>query len=416
MVSGWRAYLDSQRQAILGRCTGCGDCFRVCPIVPFTSLKGSSPEKTVDAVLDVLRGRPPDQDATTWPQACTRCGRCIEACLEEVNPRRMLAMCEGLAHEAAGFQAGNQFFRLMSRNIRLLSSLQLSRQRLGDIRSAPESEADVVFYVGCNLLSNPHIILNVMDLLAALGVDYRVAGGTGYCCGGIHFVGGELDAADKITANLFSKLAAFRPRTVLTWCPTCEMHLQETVAGWRDEEYEIQHVTNFLAANLDVLRERFRAPVRRRVAVHGHGGLPHIAENVRRLLAAVPGLEVVELHDGGELGYSCNVGGLTRVPALQAQVQARVWQEARAAGAEELVDLYHGCHRLLRDEEGRLPVRNFTDLLVEAMGLPAHEDRFQRYRGMPGVQQVLEAARELMEENAIDPAEVEASFPGLFQR
>lgn len=416
MASGWRAYLDSQRQAILDRCTTCGDCFRVCPIVQFTSLKGSSPEETVDVVLDVLRGRPPDQDAMTWAQACTRCGRCIEACEEGVNPRKMLALCEGLSHEAAGSKAGSQFFGLMSRNIHLLSGLQLSRERLDQIHGPPEDEADVVFYVGCNLLSNPHIILNVMELLSALGADYRVAGGTGYCCGVIHFVGGELDAAGRIGASLFDKLAAFRPRTVLTWCPTCEMHLRETVAGWRDEGYEIQHVTNFLVANLDVLRERFSNPIRRRVALHGHGGLPNVADNVRRLLAAVPGLEVVELDDGGELGYSCNVGGLTRVPALQAQVRTRVWQEARAARAEELVDLYHGCHRLLWDEEGRLPVRNFTDLLVEAIGLPGHEDRFQRYRGMPGVQQVLEAARELMQENAIDPAEVERAFPGLFQR
>ncbi len=61
-------------------------------------------------------------------------------------------------------------------------------------------------------------------------------------------------------------------------------------------------------------------------------------------------------------------------------------------------------------------IEALLDLLVEAMGLPAHEDRFQHYRGMPGVQQVFEAARDLMQENAIDPAEVERAFPGLFQR
>ncbi|KKL09414.1 hypothetical protein LCGC14_2566120, partial [marine sediment metagenome] len=143
---------------------------------------------------------------------------------------------------------------------------------------------------------------------------------------------------------------------------------------------------------------------------------PHIAANVKRLLGAIADLVTVDLRDGGELGHSCNVGGLLRVPSLQTDVQARVWQQAQEAGADEVVDLYHGCHRLLWQGKEGLRVRNFTDLLVEAMGLPAHEDRFQRYKGMAGVQQVLEAARDLMLESAIDPAEVERALPGLFQR
>ncbi len=416
MTSTLRGYLDSQRQEIASRCTACGDCFRACPIVPLTPLKDASPEEVATGVINVLRGRPSPAEATTWAEACTRCGRCIEACPEKVNPRKMLALCEGLAHEAEGSQAGHQFFRLMSRNIHLLSGLQLDRQNLFEIQSLPQAQTDVVFFLGCNLLSTPHIILNVMDLLSALGIDYRLAGGTGYCCGVIHFIGGELDAAGKVTTTLFSKLAAFRPRSVLTWCPTCEMYLGETMAGLRHHEFEMQHLTDFLVEHLDALKERILTPIPRRVALHGHSGLPHIAENVRSLLGAIPDLVTVDLHDSGELGYSCNVGGLLRVPGLQAEVQTRVWQEVRAVGADELVDLYHGCHRLLWEGTEGLRVRNFTDLLVEAMGLPPHEDRFQRYRGMPGVQQVLEAARDLMRENAIDPAEVERAFPGLFQR
>jgi Fe-S oxidoreductase len=415
MVGTWRSYIDAQRQDTVIRCTACGDCFSICPIVSLTPLQGASPEAVVAGVLDVLRGRPAPAEAVAWAEACTRCGLCIELCPERVNPRKMLALCEGLAHEAAGSQAGSQFFRLMSQNIRLLSGLQLSRQQLADIQGPSQAQADVVFYVGCNVLSTPHIILNVMDILSAIGVDYQVAGGVGYCCGAIHFIGGELDAAGKVTTNLFAKLAAFQPRTVLTWCPTCEMHLGETVAGSDGHTFDVQHVSDFLAAHLDVLKARMSSPVPRRIALHGHGGHPHISDNVRRLFGAIPGLDVVELDDGGELGYSCNVGGLLRIPSLQAEVQARVWQQARAAGASELVDLYHGCHRLLWDEEG-LRIRNFTDLLVEAMGLPDHEDRFQRYREMPGVQQVIEAARDLMRENGVEEADVESVYPSLFRR
>ncbi len=415
-MSTMNAYLDAQRQEILDCCTACGDCYRVCPIIPLTPLAGGSPEKAVSDVLNVLRGQPPPAEAATWAEACTRCGMCIEPCPEGVNPRKMLALCEGLAHEASGSRAGSQFFRLMSQNIRLLSGLQLGREDLAEIQGPPQTQADVVFYAGCNVLSTPHIILNVMDLLGVLGVDFRVAGGTGYCCGVIHFAGGELEAAGKVTANVFSKLAGYQPRTVLTWCPTCEMYLGETMAGVQRPEFELQHVTDFMVAHLDILKERFSSPIPRRIGLHGHSGHPHIAENVRRLLSAIPGLTTVDLQDGGELGYSCNVGGLLRVPSLQADVQTKAFQEARAAGVDEVVDLYHGCHRLLWDGEAGLKVRNFTDLLVEAVGLPAHEDRFQRYRGMPGIAQVVEVARDLMRENGIVQADVERAFPSLFQR
>jgi Fe-S oxidoreductase len=413
-MTGLRSYLDVEREHFLTGCTACGDCFRVCPIVPLTPLKSAGAEEVVTGVLAVLRGEAAPGEAAAWAQACTRCGQCIERCPEGVNPRKMLAITEGLAQEATGAASGAQFFRLMSQNIRLMSGIQLERGHIADIQAPPEAEADVVFYLGCNLLSNPHIILNVMDLLSALGIDHRVAGGTGYCCGVVHFIGGELDNAGKVGENLFSKLAAFRPKTVLTWCPSCEMYLGETVAGFPKHDFELQHLTDFLVARLDALQERMSTPVRRRVALHSHGGLDHITRNVRRLLAAIPGLDVVDIEDGSELGYSCNVAGLARVPSLQAEVLSNALAQAKAAGAEEVVDLYHGCHRMLWDGKDGLRVRNFTDLLVESLGLPGHEDRFEQYRGMDGPEQVLAAARDLMQENGIDAADMESVTRGLF--
>ena len=44
--------------------------------------------------------------------------------------------------DLAGSQAGSQFFRLMSQNIRLLSGLQLSRQQLADIQGSPDTVAE----------------------------------------------------------------------------------------------------------------------------------------------------------------------------------------------------------------------------------------------------------------------------------
>src|SRR5450759_5810483 len=100
MAGTWRSDIDAQRQDTVNRCTACGDCFSVCPIVSLTPLQGASPEAVVAGVLDVLRGRPAPAEAVAWAEACTRCVLCIELCPERVNPRKMLALCEGLAPAA----------------------------------------------------------------------------------------------------------------------------------------------------------------------------------------------------------------------------------------------------------------------------------------------------------------------------
>ncbi len=411
-------YLTGQAGEIVARCTVCGDCFERCPIVPLTPLSASSPTEVVAGVIDLLAGRgAPEgarEDGVRWAEVCTRCGVCIDVCTEGVNPRRMLAICEGLAHAVTGTESPNQTFHRMAQNIRLLSGIQLERSQIAAVQSPPTHPVDVVFYAGCNVLSTPHIILNVIDLLDALGVEHRVAGGTGYCCGIVHFRGGELASAGSVVAGAYAKLAALRPQSVLTWCPTCEMHLGETLDGFVEPDFELLHFTDFLVARLDALRGLMTTPVSRRVALHSHAGRTHIADNVRTLLGAVPGIDLIELHDGGELGYTCNVGGLLRVPDLQEDVASRVWEEASAAGAHEVVDLNHACHRLLWPGDGGPRLRNFTDVLVEAIGLPGNEDRFLQYKGMSGADQVLEAARDLMEQNDITPEDVERAFPGLF--
>lgn len=415
-MSPLESYLESECGEILERCSECGDCARVCRILPLTPLRQTAPDQLVSGVLEVLRGGPAPKDALEWSRACTRCGLCIDVCPEEGNPRRMLALCEALANQAAGLRSSSAFFPAMARSIRMLSQLQLGRRLLADIQSPPHGTADVVFYIGCNVLSTPHIVLNAMDLLGILGVDYRVAGSIGYCCGAVHFSGGELSTSERFTLNLYEQLARFHPRTVLTWCPTCEMHLGETLSGYQTPEFEVQHITGFLADRIDTLVEQMRTPIPRRVALHEHEGHPRIAADVKRLLGAIPGLETLVLRDGAAQGNSCNVGGLSRVPELQRAVQLRARQSARAAGAEQLVDVYHGCHRILCADEDELPLINFTDLLVEALGLSPHEDLFQEYRRMTRPEQLIRAASDRIHENEIDPAELERAFPALFAR
>ena len=87
-----QAYLDSEIREILQKCTACGICAQVCPILPYTAAKGMDSGEIVAGVLETLRGAQGNSASASWIEACAGSGVCIKGCPEPVNPRRMLLL------------------------------------------------------------------------------------------------------------------------------------------------------------------------------------------------------------------------------------------------------------------------------------------------------------------------------------
>lgn len=89
-MSSLQTYIDHEIDEILSKCTGCGICAEVCPILPYTAAKDEAPKEVVAGVLAVLRGGTGSKGAAEWIEACAGSGVCVTACPEPVNPRRMM--------------------------------------------------------------------------------------------------------------------------------------------------------------------------------------------------------------------------------------------------------------------------------------------------------------------------------------
>jgi hypothetical protein len=151
---------------------------------------------------------------------------------------------------------------------------------------------------------------------------------------------------------------------------------------------ERQHVTEFFVEHID--RFDFK-PLRRpvRVALHAHTGTPQQdldARATRRLLEAIPGVEVVDLPAVVELGFHCADPKIAQLPPGQfGQVLADSVAAADALGVETLVTIYHACHRELvpvdsaDDQVGGIRIENYVTLLARALGLAEHQDRFKYF-------------------------------------
>ncbi len=92
MSNSLQNYLEGEIHNILEKCTACGVCAQVCPILPYTAADGRDPKQIVAGVLAILRGEPGDPAAAVWIEACAGSGVCVKECPEPVNPRRMLLL------------------------------------------------------------------------------------------------------------------------------------------------------------------------------------------------------------------------------------------------------------------------------------------------------------------------------------
>jgi Fe-S oxidoreductase len=398
--------LDLRVADLLERCTSCGACVEVCPTPEAAGIDASDPRAIAGGVLDILRGSAQPEASARWASVCTGSGHCIPACQHGVNPRFMLAMARLAMQKRtdAGSRRRDAFARFggMTKGVRVLSRMQLPPELLSRFRAddAEDTQPDVVFYTGCNLLKTPHIALLCFDIMDAMGISYRVMGGPSHCCGILQFRAGDVATSGRVAYRTIERLAGAVGGRALTWCPSCQVQLGEIVVPGAPTQLDLQPFLLFLASRLDALRPLLVHRVEKRVGLHEHPGVAGVSEAARTLLEAIPGLEFIDLAQP-RLGYMCNT--LNPLPALKQEAHRSQLEAAAEAGVTTLAGIYHSCHRELCSHERDWPfeVVNFLELVGESMGL-TRPDLFKRLKLMQDVDAVLADSAALLAENDVD--------------
>src|SRR6266404_8792678 len=282
-MSAYAERLEALAAQAAERCTGCGKCFEVCPTAREAGLDAGGAVQRVGELLALTRtGGPAAEGLQKWLGACDGSARCSAACPEEINVRQWVTIAKlkaleaGRPREEGAANAANRF-RHMAQAVRLLASMQLPSETLKKILAPAERRtAEVLFYTGCNVLRTPHIVLNVMDILDALQLDFDVVGGTAHCCGVYQFQEADLPTYERMGHRTFQRFGQSGAAKVLTWCPTCTKNFDELEKDVEAPSFDLGHVSEFLAANLEALKARFKAYLpRRRVGLFLEGGELH---------------------------------------------------------------------------------------------------------------------------------------------
>ncbi|HWN91876.1 MAG TPA: heterodisulfide reductase-related iron-sulfur binding cluster, partial [Verrucomicrobiae bacterium] len=250
--------------------------------------------------------------------------------------------------------------------------------------AAPPREGErhqILLYLGCNVFRTSHMIRTISAIFDGLGLDYLAVGGPTYCCGIVHHQQGDTAASGGMADNTLKLFERYQPEEVVMWCPSCIYFYDEVRHATLP--YKVSHAAEFLVSKLPEIQ--LTQKVDATVALHYHNASePRRREGLagRQLLEAVPGLRYVEVEPNPRFGRSC-------APAVQEQLGLDVWNgmardevdRARAAGADTLATIYHGCQRYMCVFEAERPITIEHYLTVFGRGLGLEfEDRFKKFR------------------------------------
>jgi heterodisulfide reductase subunit D len=414
----FEAAVQTRVDEMVDACTRCGKCVEACPSVKPAGLADAAPAEVIGGILDILRDGHGGDASRKWAQACTLSGECITACDEGVNPRFLLAMARVAIAKAnndlpARRRQGLEKYRDVGRDVGVLSQLQLNDkvlERLGQKSASVSTSSeppDFVFYTGCNVLKTPHIALLALDIMDALGIGYQVMGGPSHCCGVVQMRPGDIEMSGRMGANSIEKLSHSKSGQVISWCPSCYVQFTETTLPALERQrgarpFEMTPFMRFLAGRLDQLTPHLRRGVPMRVALHRHPGVAGVMEAAAKILAAVPGITMIDLNQPAVGLQSFSLGVL---PEFKRRLQLDELEAARDAGIDALVTVYHSEHRELCAHERDWPFKivNLLEVVGMSMGIERH-DRYKELKMMQDADQIVADCADLLAHHALDAA------------
>lgn len=416
MSDAFTRVLEARLLELADACTQCGKCFTACPMAAPVGLAGADPVRVLSGLVDLLRGGEGSEEARRWTGACSSSGLCREACDYGVDPRLLVRMAN-YAHvsrrdrDVARRNAVNAF-RGVARAVRIVSRLQLDAATLARLqptpgRAPPAAPPDAVLYTGCNVHKTPHILVLVLGVLEALDVGCEIVGGPTGCCGISQFRAGDAETSGRAGLAALAQIESKRAPINISWCPSCQSQFEEVLipghAQLSGRAFALVPFFEFLESRLDRLAPLMTRPVHKRVAINERPGYPRVVQAVRRILAAIPGVEVVDL-DVPRAGLMSNF--LTVTPRFKEDLRRRELEAAAVAGVTTLATVFHACHRELchYEKDVTFEIVNVMEIIGASMGLAA-DDIYKRLKMARDADEMLAMCSERIAEHGLDPGE-----------
>lgn len=357
-----------------------------------------------DAIVDVIH-------------SCTACGSCDITC--KVTRYNLEPLEHNLELKAEAVRQG----KILPAQERMMEALAQERTMLPgrakadrgrwlkdvSVKDVLKDKAEVLFFAGCRFSYDEALgkaALASLRVLLKAGVDAGVLGNAEQCCAGRAYqMGFQEDFAKQAQANIkaFAKAGV---KTIVTPCSDCA-HAFKRLYAKLGLKIEVLHTVEVLDRLLQEGKLKFSKPVDLTVTYHDpchlgrlgepfvpwegkekkilnqvhtweprrprYNGAHGIYDPPRRILAAIPGIQLAEMERIREYTWCCGAGGgcSETCPEFSQWTAGERISEANATGAEALVTACPWCEGNLKDavdENGRtIPVLDIFELVERAL-------------------------------------------------
>lgn len=332
-------------------CYDCGKCTATCPV---TRAGGNCTPRR--HVLAANLGAPQDIVRSNSLFSCLTCAACDRRCPAQVSytdlvqTLRELAYHEGIEPECPHGGALQSVMRMMAKGTTRQDRLSWLS---ADVKTAPE-KGEVLYWTGCTMYYDAlfpelgvaplHGNLSALRVMNKLGVT-PVVSPHERCCGHDLLWNGDRKSFEALAAHNVKIAADSGAKTIVTSCAECLRTWKVDYAPFlKGRAPRIVHVTEYVAEQLTGLK--LTGNGRRRVTFQDPCRLGRhlgIYDPPRRLLAALPGVEMTEMPRSGPSAVCCAGGTWSNCDRFAKKIQVERLREARTTGAEVLVTACPKC-------------------------------------------------------------------------
>lgn len=359
---------EKDRRRVLEDCLACGRCFRLCPATA-EAMPWHDAVETQRALYEFLENPSENEAAKMRALSCMECFGCLDVCPMELNPMRVMQLARALLseHGLAEIEAVDPKAP-GSPHREILAERLTDDQRRAVLNPSSKGRARYVLFPGCNVYKNPDLLLAMRKVMDAVAEDWAFVPGLADCCGGWRLSAGNSAGAEASCRRLISRAAGFKPESLVLWCPTCLCNFETVYKGVSEPPFKTISFFQLLAEKIGELDLQ---PVEASVTLHEpcKTAFTGLDESHRKVMAAVPGLELVEMPRHGRETVCCGSGLLDSFPEAGAEYVGSRLEEAEATGADKFVTVCHGCQEVFEEASGRQPVDNLLHIVAESLGI-----------------------------------------------
>jgi heterodisulfide reductase subunit D len=385
----------SWRQLVeLEACARCGECRGWCPVYAQDPREAICARGKLAALQGLTRGSLREGERAAFLESlyeCSACGQCHVVCPVRIDTPELWEQArfalgragfprpEGQTRQMTAIKEGdNSYSRPQAER-----GLWAERAWRAGLLAAPvrlwqERPAPFLYFAGCTASFDPamqFVAVLTARLLQEAGIDFAILGADEPCCASkLRRMGDETFAAEA--ARRIARLRGLGAQTIVASCAGCFKGLHGDYARLPSGQLPVLHLTQMLARLLAEGRLPLRHAVPLRVTYHDPchlGRHSQVYDEPRSVLAAIPGLTLVEMPRHGAFSSCCGMGGGLKLAneGLQHRMAAHRVREAEATGTEAIVTPCQTCciglANGVKETGSELRVMHLNELLARAV-------------------------------------------------